>query len=80
MKRIVLLGAFGVLFLGCVPAEYQCPEGLVPVTYTRQQSNLQHSSELRCEHYYSRSMSGADRQTRPLDDRPAVNATVPVPR
>jgi len=59
--RNLMLSAFAVFALsGCASAEYLCPEGLVPLEYSRHTDHAQtfigrhvevHSSDLKCERF-----------------------------
>ena len=60
MKAIILC-AVGVMMVGCgIPAEYKCPDGLMPVSYYRHNDHAMtgigrqvevHTSDLKCERY-----------------------------
>jgi len=60
MGALILSVSVLVLMSGCASAEYLCPEGLVPLEYSRHTDHAQtfigrhvevHSSDLKCERF-----------------------------
>jgi hypothetical protein len=60
VKRLLILAGVGISMVGCVPAEYKCPEGLIPTAYTRHTDHAMtgigrqvevHTSDLACERF-----------------------------
>jgi hypothetical protein len=40
--RFMLIAVLGLVFVGCAPAEYKCPDGLIPLKYARHTDHKEH--------------------------------------
>ena len=58
--RALLIAVLGFAFVACVPAEYKCPEGLIPLAYERHTDHAMtgigrqvevHTSDLKCARF-----------------------------